>query len=82
MKSQDSIVNELVDIIAEIAEVEPSEIGPKTHFINDLDMDSISSLEIVALLEKRYGIKITEDELPSLATMTGLIELISNHFDQ
>lgn len=81
MKSRDSIVDELVDIIAEIAEVEPSEIGPETNFINDLDMDSIDSLEIVALLEKKYDIKITEDELPSLATMAGLMELISKHID-
>lgn len=82
MKSKDSIISELIDIIAEIAEVEPSSIGPETHFINDLDMDSISSLEIVALLEKKYGMKMTEEELPSLATMTGLVELISKHFDQ
>jgi acyl carrier protein len=43
-------------------------------------MDSIDSLEIVALLEKKYDLKITEDELPSLATMTGLVELVSKHF--
>lgn len=82
LKSRDSIIDELVGIIAEIAEVEPSEIGPETHFIKDLDMDSISSLEIVALLEKKYGMKITEEQLPSLATMTGLVELIANHFNQ
>jgi acyl carrier protein len=80
LKSPDSIVDELIEIIAEISEVEPSEIGPETHFINDLDMDSIDSLEIVALLEKKYDLKITEDELPSLATMTGLVELVSKHF--
>ena len=82
MRNRESILDELIDIIAEIAEVEPSEIGADTNFINDLDMDSMDSLEIVALLEKKYGMKMTEDELPSLSTMSGLIELISKHFDE
>ena len=73
---REDISAELRSVIAEIAEVDPEEIGPKTEFMFDLDMDSLMALELLAMLEKRYGIKIPEELLPSLTTLEGAVEVV------
>lgn len=68
---------ELPGLIAEILEIEPSRITPATHFMRDLQMDSLMSLELLAMLEKHYGIRIPEEALPQLATLEGVIGVVA-----
>lgn len=43
--------------------VEPSEIDPsESLFDSDLGLDSIDALELIVLLEKNYGLKVTSAE--------------------
>lgn len=74
--SREDLTAELRSVIAEIAEVDPGEIGPKTEFMFDLDMDSLMALEVLAMMEKKYGIKIPEELLPSLSTLEGAVEVV------
>ncbi len=73
---REGLATELRLAIAEIAEVDSEEIGPKTEFMSDLDMDSLMALELLAMLEKRYGIQIPEELLPSLNTLEGVVEVV------
>ena len=51
---------EVKNIIAEITEKEPEEIRPDSRFLEDLGMDSMMALEILAAIEKKYKITIPE----------------------
>ena len=73
---REGISAELRSVIAEIAEVDTEEIGPNTEFMSDLDMDSLMALELLAMLEKKYGITIPEELLPSLTTLEGVVEVV------
>ena len=79
---QEKIIQELKEIIAEIAEVEPEEIDLQTNFFDDLDMDSMSAIELVAWMEKQYGMKISEESLPSMVTLKGIMVLVTEHFSR
>lgn len=67
---------ELPALIAEILEIDAARITPATHFTRDLQMDSLMSLELLAMLEKRYQIRIPEEALPQLATLEGVIGVV------
>lgn len=61
-------MGQLIDILkAEIIEalrlegVKPSEIDPAAPLFNSgLGLDSIDALELIVLLEKNYGLKVTD----------------------
>lgn len=67
---------EIKDIIVEILEVEPEELGMETHFIKDLGIDSLRSLEILAVLEKKYKIKISEESMPRMINLKQVIDVV------
>ena len=64
-------------LVAEILEVEPSEVNAKAHFVKDLGMDSMMALEILAGVEKKYRISIPEDLLPQFTNLNKTIEIVT-----
>lgn len=57
-------------IIAEVSEVDISQITDESEFTNDLGIDSMMLLEILALIEKRLDISILEADLVDAESMT------------
>ncbi len=71
-----------VELIEELnlEEISPDEIDPAAPLFQEgLGLDSIDALEIIVLLEREYGIKITEKEegrqaMQSVNTLAEYIE--------
>ena len=57
--------NKVMRIIAEISEVNESEIRMESELVDDLEVDSMMSLEILTELEREFGIQISETDLAS-----------------
>lgn len=68
--------NEIKQIIAIISEKEEVEIASDAHFVEDLDMDSMMALEVLAALEKKFQIVIAEDQLPKVTSINKVLELV------
>ena len=66
-------------IISEILEMEPQTINSDAHLVEDLGMDSMMALEILASVEKRFKIKIPEDNLPKMTTLNKIIEMAQQY---
>lgn len=67
--------NEIRAIIAEIVEVEPEKITPQASFVEDLGMDSMMALEILASIEKKYKIKIPEENLTKITNLNKVVAI-------
>lgn len=67
---------EVRNLIAKIIEVDPHKITPDAHFIEDLGSDSMMALEIMAALEKKFGVDIPEDQLLKMATLDQVVKLV------
>ena len=74
-----NVEKEVRDLIADIIEMDPNEISPDAHLVEDLGMDSMMALEILASLEKKFKIRIPEDELPKITTLNKAIELTKKY---
>ncbi|MDP2912469.1 MAG: acyl carrier protein [Candidatus Omnitrophota bacterium] len=70
-----TLENELRAIVSEITEVEPEKITLQAKFVEDLGMDSMMALEILASIEKKYKLKIPEEYLGKISTLSGLMEI-------
>lgn len=67
--TQEQIVEELGKIIEEVTGIEPSEVTMEKSFVDDLDIDSLSMVEIAVQMEDKYGVKIPDEDLASLKTV-------------
>ena len=70
-----NLEQEIKELIADIIEMDPKTIDPDAHLVEDLGMDSMMALEILAAIEKKYKIKLPEEELPKITTVNRAIEL-------
>ena len=76
-----TLENEVRALIAEIVEIEPEKITQEANFVEDLAMDSMMALEILAALEKKYKIRIPEDKLMRLRNLREAINLAKESID-
>ena len=67
-------------LIADIIEMDPDKIDTEASLVEDLGMDSMMALEILAALEKNFRIKIPEEELPKIATLHQTIDLTKKYY--
>ena len=67
------------EIVAEIIEVEPEEIGNDTNLVTDLGADSMMALEILATIEKKYKLIIPEKELPNMITLLQILDIMKSY---
>ena len=70
---------EIRAIIAEITEIEPEKITLEAKFVEELGMDSMMALEILAAIEKKYKVQIPEEKLMSLTNLQGAINLTKEY---
>lgn len=71
----DNIEKEIRQIVAEILEVGEEKIKPDVKFVEDLGMDSMMALEILASMEKKYNIKIPEEYLNKVTDINSMLEI-------
>ncbi|HEX4048685.1 MAG TPA: acyl carrier protein [Elusimicrobiota bacterium] len=62
-------------IVATILELEPEAVAADARFVDDLGADSMSALELMARVEKHYGIVILPENLPKMRTVRAVAAL-------
>lgn len=67
------------EILADILEIEPHELTDEGLFIDDYDADSLRAVEILATLEKKFRIKIPEQELKNMSNLKNVLEVLQRH---
>ena len=74
--TQEEIIAGIAEIIEEVTGIEPSEITPEKSFVDDLDIDSLSMVEIAVQTEDKYGVKIPDEDLAGLRTVGDVVSYI------
>ncbi|MCI4010019.1 acyl carrier protein [Brevibacterium sp. ZH18] len=72
------------EVLAGLAEIVNEETGlaveavePAKSFTDDLDIDSISMMTIVVNAEKKFGVKIPDDDVKDLVTVQDAVDYIN-----
>lgn len=76
--ANEDIEKELADIVEEIAGVAAADVTPDKSFVDDLDIDSLSMVEIAVQAEDKFGVKIPDDELANLKTVGDAVNYIAS----
>ncbi|MBB4916327.1 acyl carrier protein [Streptosporangium saharense] len=65
-------------IINEITGIPASEVSPEKSFVDDLDIDSLSMVEIAVAAQDEFGVEIPDEQLKNLKTVKDVINFIQN----
>jgi acyl carrier protein len=77
--SNEDIEKDLAEIVEEIAGVAAADVTPDKSFVDDLDIDSLSMVEIAVQAEDKFGVKIPDDELANLKTVGDAVNYIASN---
>jgi len=69
MASTEEIRSGLADIVNEVAGIPADDVQMDRSFTDDLDVDSLSMVEVVVAAEERFGVKIPDDQVKDLRTV-------------
>ena len=74
--TEQEILAGLGEIIDEVAGVPAEDVTPEKTFVDDLDIDSLSMVEIAVQTEDKYGVKIPDEDLAGLRTVGDVVNYI------
>jgi acyl carrier protein len=69
---------ELAEIVNEVAGVDADDVQLEKSFVDDLDVDSLSMVEIVVAAEEKFGVRIPDDQVKNLKTVGDAVSFIEN----
>lgn len=76
MASTEEIRAGLADIVNEVAGIPAEDIEMEKSFVDDLDVDSLSMVEVVVAAEEKFDVKIPDDEVKNLKTVGDAVAYI------
>jgi acyl carrier protein len=71
-----SIKEEVKQLVSKIIEMPEEKLLEDAKFIEDLGVDSMRAIEIVAAIEKKYRIIIPEEEVPKVRSLKDIYNLL------
>ncbi|MFF8769007.1 acyl carrier protein [Kitasatospora sp. NPDC015120] len=79
MATKDEVLEGLAEIVNEIAGIPTEDVELDKSFTDDLDVDSLSMVEVVVAAEERFDVKIPDDEVKNLKTVGDAVDYILSH---
>jgi acyl carrier protein len=74
--TQQDILAGLAEIVNEIAGIEPGDVELDKSFIDDLDLDSLTMVEVATSAEDKFGVRIPDENLKDLKTVRDAVDFI------
>ena len=79
MADKDQILADMADIVNDITGVDQSEVTFEKSFVDDLDVDSLSMVEIIYASEEKFGVEIPDEESKNIKIVGDAVNYIIEH---
>jgi acyl carrier protein len=74
--SEQEVLSGLAEIINEITGIPADDVQTGKSFTDDLDIDSLSMVEVVVGAEEKFDVKIPDDDVKNLRTVGDAVSYI------
>lgn len=75
--TRDERLETIKEIVCDILEIEEEEVTEVGLFKEEYNADSLRAIEILAALEKEFGVVINQSELPRMVNLKGVYEVVA-----
>ena len=76
MATTEEIRGDLAEIVNEVAGIPADDVQLDKSLVDDLDVDSLSMVEVVVAAEEKFDVKIPDDEVKNLKTVGDAVNFI------
>ena len=76
MATTEEIRTQLADIVNDVAGVDQTDVQLDKNFVDDLDVDSLSMVEIIYACEDKFGVSIPDEDSKNLKTVGDAVAYI------
>jgi acyl carrier protein len=76
MATTEEIRAELADIVNEVTGIPAEDVQLEKSFTDDLDVDSLSMVEVVVAAEEKFSVRIPDDAVKDLKTVGDAVSYI------
>ena len=70
---------EIIKIIAKIAELPEKRINENTNLLADLDLESLDLVTLISEIETKYELEIPDKEIKKIQTVGDIINYLSSY---
>ena len=74
--TQDEVLAGIRDIVVEVAGIDGAQVSMEKKFADDLEVDSLSMVEVIVACEEKFSVKIPDDEVTKMATVSDAVTFI------
>lgn len=80
--TRNEIIEKVNSLLSEEFEVDSTLFNPNANIRETLSLDSLSLVDLVAIIQQTYKIKIPVADLKNIHTFTDLYDYIESHLPQ
>lgn len=77
--TQAEVLAGVKEIVVEVAGIDANLIELDKKFNEDLEVDSLSMVEVIVASEEKFGVKIPDDEVQGMHTVADAVNYIVAH---
>lgn len=77
--SREEIIKQVNQVLAEEFEADASQFAPEANLKDTLNLDSLSLVDLVAVIQYTYKLKIPVEDLRKISTFNDLYDYIEQH---
>lgn len=77
MTSDQEILDRVTTLISQIADIPKTELQPSKELRSDLEIDSLTTIELAVTIQDEFDIEVPDEKLRELKTVQDIIDLIS-----
>ncbi|WP_338888719.1 meromycolate extension acyl carrier protein AcpM [Rhodococcus sovatensis] len=74
--AEEQVIAGIAEIIEEVTGIDAAEVTLEKSFVDDLDIDSLSMVEIAVQLEDKYGVSIPDEEVSNLKSVGDAVDYV------
>ena len=75
----DEIRQKVKELVAEITERSPEEISDTALFVEHLGIDSLMTIEMLVMVDKKYKIHIPEEEFGKIRNVNDAVSIVQRY---
>ncbi len=79
--SLEEIATILDKIMEESFEIDPSLLKPEASLVEDLELDSLDAVDLIVAIEKKFGVRVNEEDARSLRTLGDIYHSIEKYVE-
>jgi acyl carrier protein len=72
------ILDRVTTLISELTDIPKTELLPDKQLAADLEMDSLTTIELAVTIQDEFDIEVADDKLKELKTIQDIVDLIDS----